>query len=113
VKALLDEMIPRAVAEQLRKRGRDVIAVTERPELRALADRDIWAAAQADERAIVTRDRADYLMLEREERAAGHGHAGLILVSSHYAPAAVGALVAALDVLLDGDAPYPGFVQWL
>jgi hypothetical protein len=84
-------MTPPTVAAQLRRRGRDVIAVVERAELRSLPDREIFAFAQTEDRVIVTRDRADYLRIEREERAAGRAHAGLILISSRFPAAAVGA----------------------
>ena len=113
MKALLDEMLPPAIAEQLRERGYNVIAVAERADLRSLPDGDIFAFAQSEGRATVTRDRADYLLLDREQRAAGHTHAGLILVSSRFAPAGVGPLVKALDELLSREDLYPGFVHWL
>lgn len=113
MRALLDEMIPPAVAEQLRQRGHDVIAVTERADLRSLPDREIFALAQAEGRAIVTRDRADYLALDRDHRAAENTHAGLILVPSRFASGSIAPLVKALDQLLRVDAPYSGFVQWL
>lgn len=113
MKAVLDEMIPRAIAEQLRQRGHDVVAVAERADLRSLPDREIFAWAQAEGRVVVTRDRADYLLLEREQRASGERHAGLILISSRFPAAAVGSLVTALDELLAGEDPYPGFVHWI
>ena len=113
MKALLDEMIPPAVAVQLRRRGHDVIAVAERADLRSLPDREILALAQAEGRAIVTRDRADYLALEREQRSAEETHAGLVLVSSRFAPAAVGPLVKTLDHVLARADLHPGFVHWL
>jgi Domain of unknown function (DUF5615) len=113
VKALLDEMIPPAIADQLRKRGHDVVAVAERADWRSLPDRDVFALAQHQGRVIVTRDRADYLLIDQEQRAAGHVHAGLVLVSSRFAPAAVGALVKALDDFLVRGEPYPSFVHWL
>lgn len=113
MKAILDEMIPPAVAEQLRQRGHDVIAVAERPDLRSLPDRDVFGVAQTEGRVVVTRDRADYLRLEREQRAAGQTHAGLVLVSSRFGPAAIGPLVKALHEFLAGEEPYSGFVHWL
>jgi hypothetical protein len=113
VKALLDEMIPPAIAEQLRQRGHDVVAVAERADLRSLPDADIFALAQAEGRAIVTRDRADYLLLEREQLSAGRTHSGLILISSRFAPAAVGPLVKALDDFLASDESQSGVVHWL
>lgn len=113
MKALLDEMLPPAIAQQLRHRGRDVIAVAERVDLRSLPDGDIFRFAQAEGRAVVTRDRADYLRLERDHRAAGRSHAGLVLVSSRFAAGAVGPLVRALDELLAHEPAHPAFVQWL
>ena len=89
------------------------MAVAERPDLRALPDRDVFALAQTEGRAVVTRDCADYIALEREVRAAGHTHAGLILVSSRFSPAAVGPIVKSLEGLLAGREPYPAFVHWL
>jgi hypothetical protein len=113
VKALLDEMLPPAIAGQLRGRAHDVIAVADRADLRSLPDRDIFAFAQSEGRMIVTRDLADYLEIERERRASGETHAGLVLVSTRFAPAAVGPVVKALDALLSAPHPYPGFVHWL
>jgi hypothetical protein len=113
VKVLLDEMLPPAIAQQLRRRGRDVIAVAERADLRSLPDGDIFGFAQSEGRAVVTHDRADYLRLERDYRAAGRSHAGLILVSSRFAAGAVGPLVNALDELLTHEPAHPAFVHWL
>jgi Domain of unknown function (DUF5615) len=113
VKALLDEMMPPAVAEQLRGRGRDVVAVADQADLRSLPDRNIFAFAQSEGRVVVTRDAADYLEIERERRASGEAHAGLVLVSTRFAPAAVGPVVKALDALLSAPQPYPSFVHWL
>jgi Domain of unknown function (DUF5615) len=113
VKLLLDEMIPSAVAVQLRRRGYDVVAVSERPDLRSLPDAQVFAAAQAEGRVVVTRDRVDYLGIDRAQREAGLTHAGLVLVSSRFPEPAVGRLVNALTELLAGDAAYPGVVHWL
>jgi hypothetical protein len=41
-----------AVAVQLRAGGHDAVAVTERPELRAWLDPDLFAVAQAQRRAL-------------------------------------------------------------
>ena len=54
MKLLLDEMWPHDLADQLRRRGHYVVAVTERPHLRGQSDAFIFAAAQAEERVIVT-----------------------------------------------------------
>lgn len=113
MKLLLDEMIPVAVAEQLRDRGVDVVAVSERSDLRSLPDARVFAFAQTEGRTIVTRDRADYLGIDRSQREAGLTHAGLVLVPSSFPEPAVGRLVKALDELVSRAPPYPGFVHWL
>jgi hypothetical protein len=106
-------MLPPAIAEQLRMRGHDVVAVAERADLRSLPDREVFAFAQTEHRVVVTRDDADYLEIDREQRAAGQSHAGLVLVSSRFASAAVGPLVKALDMLTPAVGRRPGFVHWL
>jgi hypothetical protein len=53
VKLLLDEMLSAGIAEQVRGRGHNAVAVDETPELRGLADPDLFAQAQDQERAIV------------------------------------------------------------
>jgi hypothetical protein len=92
-------MLPPAIAEQLRMRGHDVLAVAERADLRSLPDREVFALAQTEHRVVMTRNVADYVEIDREQRAAGQSHAGLVLVSSRFAPAAVGPLVKALHAL--------------
>src|SRR6476646_9414191 len=59
LRLLLDEMYPASLAEQLRLRGHDVSAVTERPELRSLPDADVFAVAQQEGRAVMTENIAD------------------------------------------------------
>ena len=51
MKLLLDAMFTTVIAEQLRRRGHDVIAAKEDPVLADLKDIDLFAAAQAAERA--------------------------------------------------------------
>jgi len=89
------------------------VAVAERPDLRSMPDAQVFAVAQAEGRAIVTRDRADYLGIDRSHREAGLTHAGLVLVSSRFPDAAFGPLVKALAELVASDVAYPGFVHWL
>jgi predicted nuclease of predicted toxin-antitoxin system len=54
LKLLLDEMYAAAVAEQLRRRDHDVIAVAERADLRGSTDEDLLAWARIEDRALVT-----------------------------------------------------------
>lgn len=106
-------MLSPALAEQLRQCGRDVIAVSERIELRSLDDAEQLAAATGDARVLVTRDVADFLQLDRRWRAEGRAHAGIVLVTLRLPRKAAGPLVTALDDFLAREAPYPGFIHWL
>ncbi len=105
---MLDEMYPPATAEQLRARGHDVDAVAGRSELRALADTDLFALAQAEERAVVTENIPDFSVIADEYDQRGHTHHGLVLAApGSYPrgnPRTIGRLVAALDELL-GERP--------
>lgn len=104
LKLLLDEMYPPAIAEQLHARGHDVDAVTERTELRALADTDIFALAQEERRVVVTENIVDFSLIADDHDRRGQTHHGLILIApASYrrgSPRTVGRLVTALDQLL-------------
>lgn len=104
MRLLIDEMYPPRVAEQLRTRSFDVIAVTERKELRALPDAAIFAVAQSERRAIVTENIGDFVALADAGEQRGVDHYGLILVDPHKFPRGrsrtIGALVKALETLL-------------
>jgi hypothetical protein len=108
LKLLIDEMYPPAIAEQLRDRGGDVKAVTERPELRALADVDIFALAQREQRTVVTENIADFSVIADGYDQRGEAHHGLVLVAARSyprgSPATIGRMVTELDRLL-GEHP--------
>ena len=120
MKLLLDEMYPYSIAEQLRGRGHDVVAVTERPGLRGAPDRDVFAVAQEEGRALVTDD-IGFRSIDSEHRARGETHHGLVLTSNRRfprgQPRTVGRLVRALDRFLSGEATAlaesPSFTHWL
>jgi Domain of unknown function (DUF5615) len=112
VKVLLDEMHSSAITGQLRDRGRDAEAVTERPELRARPDRDLFALAQAEQRAVVTENIDDFSAIANDHDQRGQAHFGLVLVSPgrypRSSPGTIGRMVIALDRLLGehpGDMP--------
>jgi len=116
VRLLLDEMLPATIAQQLRNRGHDVDAVTEHPELRGLADTDLFAHAQQGARAIVTYNRDDFLALDRSYRDQGRSHHGLVILNPNrfpQGPATTGHIVASLDALATAGPPYDSFVHWL
>ena len=63
LKLLLDEMLDPAIAERLSRRGHEVEAVAERPDLRTQPDSVILAAAEDEDRVIVTQDLGDFRVL--------------------------------------------------
>jgi hypothetical protein len=104
LRILLDEMYPAALADQLRNRGHDVSAITARPELRSLADADVFAAAQHERRAVVTENVADFIPLADDADQRGRTHFGLVLVDPvkyrRGQRRTIGRLVTELDRLL-------------
>jgi hypothetical protein len=104
LRLLLDEMYPPAIAEQLRARGRDAEAVAARPELRALPDEEIFAAAQSERRSVATENVVDFSPIADRHDQRGVAHYGLIFVSpAKYRrgdASTIGRMVGALDVLL-------------
>lgn len=114
-------MYATAVAEQLRERSHDVIAVAERADLRGTPDEDLLAWAQAEDRALVTDNQRDFIALHRRRIASGHDHEGLILTTNRRfprgQPATTGKLVVALELFLHSTARSiarnPSFIHWL
>jgi predicted nuclease of predicted toxin-antitoxin system len=115
---LIDEMYPPAVADQLRRRGHDVTAVTERPELRALDDQEVFATTQQEHHAVVTENVVDFIPLADAVDQRG----GTTMVWSSSVPpstrggqGALGHRVRALDCLLHDPPPGgpTGFRYWL
>ncbi len=116
MKLLLDEMLSAVIAEQLRSRRQDVAAAIELPELRGLADPELFGHAQRQERAIVTYNRDDVLSLDRRYRSQGRDHHGIVIISPRRFPQGVGgtgSLIASLEALLTAGPPYATFVHWL
>lgn len=104
MRLLIDEMYPPAIAEQLRDRAHDVEAVTERAELRGLADIEIFAQAQREQRAVVTENIADFSVIVDGYDQRGQGHYGLTFVPADTHPRGnprtVGRMVVELSQLL-------------
>lgn len=113
-------MYPYSIAEQLRTRGHDVVAVGEREALRGAPDRQVLAVAQQEGRALVTDD-VGFRSLDAEHHSRGEAHHGLILTSNRRfprgQPRTVGRLVRTLDRFLSREAAAlagtPGFTHWL
>jgi Domain of unknown function (DUF5615) len=114
---LLDEMFSGIIAEQLRAKGHDVLAVVADPTLVGLADEQILAHATATKRALVTANIKDFMPLDARYRAASQTQAGLILVSAKTFPqdrVFTAAIISALSALLDQPSQIqPGEVLFL
>lgn len=117
VKLLLDEMLPPVIAEQLRDRGHDVVAVAERDDLVGSEDPHLFEAAQAESHTVVTENVSDFLRLDRSFRAAGREHHGLVFVRKRgrRGEDIVGEFVRALDAFLEinPDEAASSVVTWI
>jgi predicted nuclease of predicted toxin-antitoxin system len=121
LKLLLDEMYTAVVAEQLRQRDHDVIAVAERPDLRGTSDEDLLVWARDENRALVTDNQRDFIPIHHRCLADGHDHKGLVLTTNRRfprgQPATTGKLVVALETFLQVIAPStarnPSFIHRL
>jgi hypothetical protein len=116
VRLLLDEMLSAEIAEKIRSRGHDAVAVDKTPELRGLPDRELFGHAQEQERAIVTYDREDFLALDREYRSRQQEHYGIAILHPRRFPQGAGSIgspVTALASFVEAGSPYPSFIHWL
>jgi predicted nuclease of predicted toxin-antitoxin system len=106
VKLLLDEMISPKIARELRGRGDfDVQAIKgDRPDLEAVADREIVRRIAAEQRTLVTNDVLDFQLIHNQMLAASEEHYGLIFTSDSTMPrnkASIPLWVKALEKVLD------------
>lgn len=109
MRLLLDEHHDPKVARRLRESGHDVVAVAEREDLRGRPDPDVFAAAIAEQRAVVTENARDFVPLAARSAAEEIRHYGVIVTSrTRYPrrPDARGGLVDALARLLE-ERPSP------
>jgi hypothetical protein len=120
VRLLLDEMISLVVAEGLRDRGHDVVAVQEHPHLRGIDDCLLLDHAVEHRRALVTDNVPDLLRCHQARLDRGRTHFGLLLFGNDTFPRPrhelfVSHLLTSLDAELatsdhdDGS----GWVRWL
>jgi hypothetical protein len=112
VRLLLDEMFSPTIAEELRRRGHDVIALAADAELRALSDPEVYTWAGDQGRRVVTENVKDFRAL-----ASSPGGPGVLFTSSRSFPRSrrnLGPLVHALDRWLVGAATTPRPLEdWL
>ncbi|MBV8526702.1 MAG: DUF5615 family PIN-like protein [Candidatus Dormibacteraeota bacterium] len=117
MRLLIDEMHSPAIAEQLRARGHDAVAVQDVSGLAGLSDSALLTWSHDRERAIVTENVVDFLQLHADCLRSGERHSGIILASNAAYPRAkastLGALVNALDRLLMQVDRLETDVRWL
>jgi predicted nuclease of predicted toxin-antitoxin system len=117
VRLLIDELFPPSLAEQMRQRGHNVVAVAERSDLRGQPDDVIFAQAQGEGRAIVTENVADFRLLATDAIQRGRPHNGLIFTSVRRYPRhdnrTVGRLVRALDAMVHSALDLRSIEHWL
>lgn len=116
MRLLLDEHYAKAIAEQLRERGHDVVAVAERPELTGLSDAELFRRASAERRAILTENWSDF---QREIQEAAFAHYGVVFTSRRQLPRGrktIGLYVRILDDFLGrnpAEDALVGSYRWL
>ena len=115
----LDEHYSVRIAEELRRRNRDVVAVKEHSDLIALSDGQLWAVMQRERRALLTENVADFVPLVQHSAAAGEDHWGIVFSSARSLPrgsGTIGLFVARLDDLLQrhpGEDDFRNGLHWL
>jgi predicted nuclease of predicted toxin-antitoxin system len=106
MRLLLDEMYAPTIAEQLRARGHDVASVhdAEYRTLEGAPDEEVWAAALAADRVLVTENVQDFRRIEADALSGAQPATRLIFTTNRQFPrgdpATIGRLVTALDGLL-------------
>ena len=88
MRLLLDEMISPKIARELRgRRDFDVQAIKgDRPDLEAVADREIVRRIAAEQRTLVTNGVLDFQLIHNQMLAAGEEHYGLIFTGDSTMP---------------------------
>ena len=81
---MLDEMYPATVAEQLRARGHDVVSLHDQDyrRLEGVPDEEVFAAAIAEQRVLVTENVPDFRRLEADALAKGAPSQPLIFTTN-------------------------------
>lgn len=120
MRLLIDEMWPATLAEELRRRGHDVVAVIERPDLAHRGDDVVLDHAGKEGRVVFTENVPDFVPLATGVLAAGGTFPGLLLTSNaawpRGNPRTLGRVVRALDTFLaahPSDTALHGRIEWL
>jgi predicted nuclease of predicted toxin-antitoxin system len=114
---LLDELFSPGIAAELCQRGHDVIAVADRPDLRAKSDEEIFAWASAERRWLLTENVKDFRPIMLRVLSAGSPGCGLLFTSSRAFPRSrknPGPPIDALHAWLTDGVPAPPVTEsWL
>lgn len=113
MRALVDEQLSVEIARELRRRGGDVEAVTERPELVGASDERLMDQAMQEDRAVITNN---FRPIAAQRLAQGKQHAGLILLPSSRVRnrAATVALADAIEAVMRANPEgIPGAERWV
>lgn len=86
MRLVLDELYSQQIAEQLRKRDHDVVAVKERPDLERLSDDELFRLMPSERRAILAENWADYNRLIRRAAEEDTTHYGVLFTSRQQLP---------------------------
>jgi hypothetical protein len=110
-------MLSPAIAAELRDRGHDVIAVADRPDLRAKSDEEIFAWAGAEGRWLLTENVKDFRPIMFRALPGGPPGCGLLFTSGRAFPRSrknPGPLINALHAWLTAGSPAPPVTEsWL
>lgn len=107
---LLDEMLSGTIADQLRRRVYDVVAVVEDVSLVSTSDEELLAHATEQQRVLVTANIADFAAIAGDWRTGGRVHHGIVYVAYRtfgQDRSFIGAFVDALDALYRDKAVQP------
>lgn len=103
---MLDEHYNYAIAEELRRRGVDAVAIQkERPELEGQDDAVLLRRATLERRVVVTNNVRDYALLVEDFGLRGETHFGVIFTDDATFPrthAGIGMMVRALAAFVEG-----------
>ena len=107
MRLLLDEHYNSTIAEELRRRGIDAVAVQrERPDLEGKDDEVVLRTATAERRVVVTNNVRDFALLVEDFGLRGETHFGVVLTDDTTFPrthAGIGLIVSALAAFVEGS----------
>jgi predicted nuclease of predicted toxin-antitoxin system len=106
VRLALDHHYSHLIAEQLRDRGHDVVAVRERSWHRC-DDEELLEHCAAEGRTLLTNNVADFVAIAQRWAAEGRPHAGLVFTSDAGLPRARATIGTYVQLLEDLASEYP------